>query len=183
MGVSAVSADVVAGAVAGTKAYLRLTETREDALIAALAASAIGIGEAYCNAPFVVRTFEDVVSAGGGWQRLRHAPVAAIVGATGIPADGAPFAMPVESYGFDIDGDGVGWVRIVTPGAAARVAVSYSAGLAADWAGVPAGIAHGVTMLIAHLFTDRASDAAPPAAVAALWRPFRRMTLGHGART
>ncbi|WP_375402055.1 head-tail connector protein [uncultured Sphingomonas sp.] len=49
--------------------------------------------------------------------------------------------------------------------------------LATDWDGLPAGIAHGVVMLTAHLFEARGRDAAPPAAVAALWRPHRRMRL------
>ena len=48
---------------------------------------------------------------------------------------------------------------------------------AQDWASVPAPIAHGVTMLVAHLFDHRESDVAPPAAVAALWRPYRWMRL------
>ncbi|MDE0879109.1 MAG: hypothetical protein OSB00_10670 [Sphingomonas bacterium] len=179
---STVSAGVIADAVAAAKTYLRLADDAEDALIAQLAASAIAVGEAFCHAPFVVRAFEDVVSAGSGWQRLAQAPVSAILGATGLPAQGAPFVMPVEAYGFDIDPDGMGWVCVLAAGAAGRVAISYSAGLASDWSGVPAPIAQGVTILIAHLFTDRASDSAPPAAVGALWRPYRRMTLGHGAR-
>ena len=183
MGGSTVSAGVIADAVAAAKQYLRIDEAGEEAVLGALAASAIGVGEAYCNTAFVARGFEDVVSAGSSWQRLRMAPVSAIQGATGIPAEGAPFVLPVESYGFDIDGDGIGWVRMLEPGAAGRVAVSYSAGLSVDWVGVPAPIAQGVTMLVAHLFADRASVAAPPTAVAALWRPFRRMTLGCGSRT
>lgn len=182
MGGSAVSAAVIADAVAAAKVYLRLADASEDGVLAALAASAIGVGEVYGGTAFVRRGFEDVLGAGSGWQRLRTAPVSTILGATGIPAEGAPFVMPVEAYGFDIDGDGVGWIRVLEPGAAGRVALSYEAGLSADWAGVPAPIAQGVTMLIAHLFADRSSDAAPPAAVAALWRPFRRITIGQAVR-
>lgn len=179
MGGSAVSAVVIADAVAAARVYLRLEEPSEDTVLATLAASAIGVGEAYCRAAFVARGFEDVLGARASWQRLRAAPVSAVLGATGRPTGGAPFVMPAEAYGFDVDGDGVGWVRVIEPGAAVRVAVSYQAGLSASWAGVPAPIAQGGTMLVAHLFADRTSDAAPPAAVAALWRPFRRMTLGQ----
>ncbi len=52
-----------------------------------------------------------------------------------------------------------------------------------DWVSVPAPIALGVTMLVAHLFDHRESDVAPPAAVAALWRPYRRMRLNVEAVT
>jgi uncharacterized phiE125 gp8 family phage protein len=182
MGGSAVSADVIAAAVAAAKIYLRQDEQGEDALIATLAAGAIAVGEAYCATPFVTRGFEDVLGIGTDWQRLRHAPVAGIEGVTGLPAGGAPFVMAADDYRGVIDGDGIGWVRVNISGAAARVAVSYSAGLAAEWDAVPVPITQGVTMLIAHLFGDRSSDSAPPAAVAALWRPFRRMTLGQAAR-
>ena len=50
-------------------------------------------------------------------------------------------------------------------------------GAAERWDAVPAPVAQGVAMLAAHLFDHRESDALPPAAVAALWRPYRRMRL------
>jgi uncharacterized phiE125 gp8 family phage protein len=58
-----------------------------------------------------------------------------------------------------------------------RVAVRYRAGLAADWAALPAPLAHGAVLLAAHLFENRDAGRAPPAAVAALWRPYRVVRL------
>jgi len=46
-----------------------------------------------------------------------------------------------------------------------------------DWAAVPAPVRHGVAMLVQYLFEDRGRAETPPAAVAALWRPFRVMRL------
>jgi len=100
-----------------------------------------------------------------------------ISGLTGLPGEGAPFVLAVGAYAVDIDADGVGWVRVLAAGSAGRVAVAYSAGLAMSFEAVPAPIAQGVAMLVAHLFDHRESDVAPPAAVAALWRPYRRMRL------
>lgn len=91
--------------------------------------------------------------------------------------------LPLSSYAVDIDADGRGWVSVGAPGAAGRVAVSYTAGIAAMWAALPAPLAHGTVALIAHLFDDRAASAQPPAAVAALWRPFRRLQLHAERRT
>ena len=119
----------------------------------------------------------DVLAVGPGWQRLRGAPVAAIAGLTGLPIGGAPFVVPVADYQVDIDAGGDGWVRVPSAGGAQRVAVSYTAGLAADWAGCPPALAQGLVMLVAHLFQHREDDAMPPAAVAALWRPFRNVRL------
>lgn len=50
--------------------------------------------------------------------------------------------------------------------------------VAADWAAVPAPIAHGLVLMTAHLWENRGREDAPPAAVTALWRPFRVMGIG-----
>ncbi|WP_315761221.1 hypothetical protein [Sphingomonas sp. Y38-1Y] len=89
--------------------------------------------------------------------------------------DEAGGALAAGTYGVDIDGDGDGWVRV--SGASRVVVVRLNAGLASDWAGLPGAIAGGIVRLAAHRFEARGGDAAPPAAVAALWRPWRRLRL------
>jgi hypothetical protein len=46
---------------------------------------------------------------------------------------------------------------------------------------LPAALRHGILRLAAHFYTHRASEGAPggepPAAVTALWRPYRRLRL------
>jgi hypothetical protein len=50
--------------------------------------------------------------------------------------------------------------------------------MADDENGVPEPIRQGVLRLVAHMFTDRDGDGGePPAAVTALWRPYRRLRL------
>lgn len=46
-----------------------------------------------------------------------------------------------------------------------------------DWDAVPAPLAHGLVLLAVHLWENRQADAVPPAAVSALWRPYRRVGL------
>jgi len=46
-----------------------------------------------------------------------------------------------------------------------------------NWDAVPAPVRQGVAMLVQYLWEDRGRSEAPPAAVAALWRPFRVMRL------
>ncbi len=156
MVVSGVPPAVIAAVVGEVRAFLRL-ESGEDTLLERLATSAVLIAEAFTGTLLIARGVEEVVAASGAWQVLEAAPVSA------ISADG---------HAVDIDADGRGWVR-----ASARVTVSYTAGLASDWAGVPAPVAQGVVMLVAYLFNDRGGANQPPAAVAALWRPYRRMRL------
>lgn len=177
-------AQVIADARAAAKIYARVAQAADDGLLDRLAASALALAESFLRVSVIVRPHRVVLPAGSGWQRLPVQPVTAIAGVSGLPADGAEFALPVGGYAIDVDADGVGWVRVTAPGAAGRVAVSYSAGLATDWAGVPAGIAQGVVRLIAHLHAERDGGAQgpPPAAVTALWRPFRRLVLAERGR-
>jgi len=60
--------------------------------------------------------------------------------------------------------------------AALGVAGRFCGIVPTDWDAVPAPVRHGVAMLIQHLAEDRPGDV-PPAAVAALWRPYRRVRL------
>jgi uncharacterized phiE125 gp8 family phage protein len=57
--------------------------------------------------------------------------------------------------------------------------VRYSAGLAADWAGLPEPLTQGVLRLTGHLFASRSGngEGEPPAAVTALWRPYRLLRV------
>jgi uncharacterized phiE125 gp8 family phage protein len=71
-------------------------------------------------------------------------------------------------------------VRIARQGAAGRVAVRFVAGLAPDWAGLPDALRHGVVRLAAEAYRQRDDPGPapqPPSAVAALWRPWRRMRV------
>jgi uncharacterized phiE125 gp8 family phage protein len=178
---SAVPASVVTGLVAAAREYLRVADGVEAALLARLAATAVTTAEAFCGQALFVRAHEDVLGVAPGWQRLRARPVTAIAGVTALPAGAAPFVLGVEAYATDIDAGGDGWIRVTDAGAA-KVAVSYSAGLATDWAACPPALAQGCAMLVAHLFDARDGAALPPAAVAALWRPFRRMQLMEPVR-
>lgn len=166
-----------------TKAYLRIDDADEDATIARLIAAATELGERFTGQAFVARDIVETVPARAGWTRLAATPVGAITGVDGLPADGAAFALPAGSYAIDIDAAGDGWVRVMQPGIAGRARVHYRAGLVAAAADLPEPLAQGVIRLAAHLYANRdANEApggwgAPPAAVAALWRPYRRLML------
>lgn len=107
-------------------------------------------------------------------------PGRAILGVDVLAADGAATALPGDAYEIDVDAAGTGWVRIRSPGEARRVSVRFQAGLAAEWTDLPEPLRHGVVRLAAHLYAHRSgeSGAGPPAAVTALWRPWRRIGLG-----
>jgi len=161
------------------RTWLRVDGEAEDALIAGLIRSATLLCEQFIGQALLVRLVSETLPASRGWQRLGQRPVRSITGVDGLPAEGAAFALPADAYAIDIDAAGDGWIDVHDAGIAGRVIVTYEAGLAADWNGVPEPLRQGVLRLVAHLYAhrDAPDDAGPPAAVAALWRPFRRMRL------
>lgn len=166
-----------AAALADVKAMLRLVSDDEDALVVALAETALGLGEKFIGQILIARAMRDVLQASQAWQQLAATPVQAIGAVEAV--GGAVLAS--AGYAIDIDAAGDGWVRVIDSGGAIRIGVTFTAGLATGWAGLPAPIRQGAVLLAAHLFTVR-DAAAPPLAVTALWRPFRQIALTRRVR-
>lgn len=164
MGEGEIPSAAIAEAVVAAKGLLRLEGAQEEALLATLAGTALLLAEAFVGQRLVARGFADRVAADGAWHRLVSEPVTAITGVS-------------DGVAVDIDAQGVGWVRAIGGEA---VTVAYEAGAAATWDALPAALAQGVALLMAHLFAHREGEAMPPAAIAALWRPWRRVRLGSG---
>jgi uncharacterized phiE125 gp8 family phage protein len=174
-------APVAAGEAAReqAKAYLRIGHEVDDALIDQLMAAAIGHGEGFTGQQLIARTVDETIAPCARWTRLGRSPVSAMEAVSLLPVEpGGETPLAVDGYAIDIDAAGDGWIRIVAA-TQARVRVQYRAGIAADWAGLPEALRHGAIRLAAHLYShrDAADEGAPPAAVAALWRPWRRMRL------
>jgi hypothetical protein len=146
-------------ALAAVRAELRAASIDDDALAIAFVEAALGLAEQFTGRVLIVRELVVDMAAAAGWQALPVVPVRTIAG-TGVAVD--------------IDAEGVGWVK-----AAGAARVTFTAGLAGGWAALPAPLRQGVAMLAAHLFTDRAGSAPVPAAVSALWRPFRSVRLAQ----
>ena len=62
---------------------------------------------------------------------------------------------------------------------ATRLRVAYRVGMAPDWNGVPEMLRHGIVRLAAQYYLRRgeSGEIEVPAAVTALWRPWRRLRL------
>jgi uncharacterized phiE125 gp8 family phage protein len=175
-------------ALAEAKALLRAGDAGEDALIAAMLATAASLCERFTGQVLIARGFQQSFGRGSpagvpltrchGWRRLGRSPVRAIGAVERVAPDGGAATLPAGEYAIDIDSNGDGWIR-ADPGPG-PIRVSFDAGLAVDWDGVPVPLQQGVLRLAAHLYTyrtDAGAQAEPPAAVAALWRPWRRLRL------
>jgi uncharacterized phiE125 gp8 family phage protein len=169
-------------AVGAAKDFLRVERGDEDGLIAGLIEAAAEHCEAYTGLALLVRGFTETMPASRAWQRLLRTPVRAIVSVETLAPDGTPQALASAGYAIDIDANGDGWVRLTAAGEARRVRVGYEAGLAGAWPDLPAALRQSLLRLAAHFYSHRAGEGKtaaeePPAAVSALWRPFRRMRL------
>jgi len=173
---------IESGAPAATldalKTYLRISRDDEDILLADLIDAATDVAERFTGKLLIERGVEELLPARTDWQRLAMHPVTSISAVAGIGQDGHPVALPVDAYAIDIDSHGDGWLRLRDVGAVRLLRVSYRAGLAEDADGVPESIRHGIIRLAGDYHALREGvEPHPPAAVAVLWRPWRRMRL------
>lgn len=162
--------------MAEAQAYARVETGEEEALLAGLVRTASALCEAFVGQVLVARQFEEVLPAGSQWQRLELTPVRVIEEVAALQADNSAIPLLAGGYEIDIDSRGDGWVRAASGGKKLRV--RGQAGMAVDANGVPEPLRQGILRLTAHLFATRdGSSGEPPAAVTALWRPYRRMRL------
>ena len=159
------------------QAYVRIETGEEEAVLAGLIRTASGLCEAFINQVVIARDFALDLPGSGTWERLPITPVRSMTGVAAVDASGLATSMDATAYALDVDFAGDGWVGVTQAGAS-RIHVSGRAGIAEDENGVPEPIRQGVLRLVAHLFTARDGEGGePPAAVTALWRPYRRMRL------
>lgn len=169
-------------ALSDLKAWLGITTGRDDAELTALLLTALDLCEGFTGAMPLQAGCEEVLVASADWQTLSTRPVQAMTGVAKIAPTGLRTSLAAGDYEFDVGADGSGRIRLKVPLSETRVAVTFTAGLAASWSALPDPLRHGIMRLAAHEHRLRdgertAQRVAPPAAVAALWRPWRTMRL------
>lgn len=163
--------------LAEAKAFLRLESEGEDALLAGLIRTASALCEAFLNQVVLAREFVERRTGGEGWLTLAVQPVRSITAVHLLQLDGTAVTLPADQYALWIDPDGRAAVQ--TPvSRSGQIEVHGAAGLADNMSDVPEPLRQGVLRLVAHLFTARdGGGGEPPAAVTALWRPYRRLRV------
>lgn len=166
-------------ALAELKAFLRISISDEDALLAGLVRAAAELCEAFTGRALIDRAVEELTAAARVRTRLGRGPVRAIESVTAIDDAEEATLLDADAYAAEIDSGGEGWVRLHLPGEARRLRIAYRIGMAEDWNGVPEMLRHGIIRLAAQYYLRRGetADVEVPAAVTALWRPWRRLRL------
>jgi uncharacterized phiE125 gp8 family phage protein len=172
-------AAVPSTALAELKQWLGVTVGADDAPLTRLLAAALDACEGFTGAMPLEQTCEEVLGQCARWQTLATRPVQAIAAVEGIDSQGQRAALPTDAYEVELEADGTGRVRLLSP-QAGRLVVRFTAGLAAEWDHLPEALRHGLVRLAAHQHREREDSGAaplPPASVVALWRPWRRLRL------
>lgn len=166
--------------LAELKADARIATSDEDALLAGFARASADLCESFTGSLLIARPVSEIVPASTAWTRLGAAPVRSIEAVAALGAHGVEAVLPADGYAVDIDAAGDGWVRLLATRPERRLKVRYVAGLANDPNGIPEALRQGIARLALHSFArrDATEPEAPPVAITALWRPWRRVRLG-----
>lgn len=162
------------------KEWLAITTTRDDLSLTALLRTSLEACEGFTRAMPLESLCEEILPATRGWHRLTTQPVQSITQLEAVTNDGTRSPLDPGDYLFDMAVDGSARVNLLQSVDEPRMAVRFTAGMAPDWDSLPDGLRHGVIRLAAHHYRERNEGSAarnPPSAVAALWQPWRRMTL------
>ncbi|WP_121061887.1 head-tail connector protein [Chachezhania antarctica] len=178
------------------RAHLRLgtgfgTETLQDTVLHGFLLAAIAAIEARVSKALLRRDFEAVFS---DWrdpevQVLPIAPVTQIHGVVMEDAGGATETVATTRYRFEPDfhsprlrATGLELPRIPRGGLAR---VTFRAGMADDWSGLPGDMAQAVLLLAAHYYENRSdtrlNDGCTPFGVTSLLQRYRPMRLSVGS--
>jgi uncharacterized phiE125 gp8 family phage protein len=171
---------IPAAALGELKGWLAISSTKDDVPLRALLFTALDLFEAFTGLIPLHCLCREILPACGDWQMLSTRPIESIVEAEGMVPAGPPFGLDGDAYELELDPDGSGKVRILDAGNADRIGVYFHAGMASEWDLLPDAVRHGIIRFAAHHYRQRDDNSAsmdPPAAVAALWRPWRRMRL------
>ncbi|MBJ7442454.1 MAG: hypothetical protein JHD35_26025 [Sphingopyxis sp.] len=163
------------------RGWLRMGAAVDDAAVGQLLRAATSVCEAFIGRWLVRRSGTETLPLNDGAVRLTVRPVVVVETVTVLAADGGETVVESGDYRLSVAPDGSGRLTINAPAAAERVRVSYRAGIAENGVGVPEAIRQGIVRMTQHLYDARdGADPAPPAVIAALWQPWRVLSLGGG---
>lgn len=177
-------ADVSGSALAELKSWLGITRPNEDELLVDLLQASLAMCEAFIGQVPLWQLLEERLPVHPGRYPLVTRPIAtSIVSVELVLQDGSRTAVSAEDYQLELESDGSAVFRLDRGQDGQGVAVRVRAGLAGNWDDVPAALKQGLIRLATYFYRDRdrtggtKPELAPPASVAALWRPWRVLRL------
>jgi uncharacterized phiE125 gp8 family phage protein len=167
-----------AAALGELKAFLRIEDSGEDALLAGLLRAATETVEAMLGLLLFEREVEERGVARGGSLVLTAEPARTLVDARAEFADGTQRGLGSGEASLRTDRHGCGYLSVPGVADGTDVVVRYRAGMASDWNWVPEALRLSVIRVAGHFFShrDAPDDPGVPPAVRRMispWRPRR----------
>ncbi|MFU7527322.1 head-tail connector protein [Qipengyuania sp. ASV99] len=176
-------ADVSASALAELKSWLGISRPNEDALLTGLLHASLDVCEGFTGQAPLSQLVEERIAPRAGRYSLSSRPVRLLVSAHLAAQDGTLTALEESAYKIELQAAGTGCVHLLADSEGQAVVLRLRVGIAETWETTPAAIKQGLIRLAAFQYRDRdrtggsGNDAAPPASVTALWRPWRTLRL------
>ena len=172
-------ADLGGAPLSELKQWLAITTASEDALLTDLLAAAHAMCERFTGlAPYACDVRETLAVRYASIP-LSVQPVQAFFTATALGHSFARRLLASEDYAIEPASDGRACLVLRTVLPEPQIELHYRAGQADMWSDIESGLRHGIIRFAAHQYRERDTGDARtlPAAVAALWQPYRRMRL------
>lgn len=168
-----------AAALAELRAFLRIEDGVEDALLAGLVRAATETVEAMLGSLLLERDVEERACLQGGRIALAVAPAVRLISAAILAEDGSEVAVAPDAVRFGKTRFGDGEIGVSGVADGSLVVVRYRAGLADGWNAVPEILRLSVIRAAAHFHAhrDAADDGGLPPAVARMLAPWRTRKL------
>ena len=161
--------------LAEAKLFLRIEHTADDALITRAIQAAREAAEQYLRTPLLPQTWEYTVANPYRCEvRLPFGPAQSITSIIATDSAGGTSILSASTYSLSVDGSMVLFVN--TP-SAEKIAIRYSASIAADAATLPALIKQGMLHHIAAMLEQRDGVVALPMQSIACYMPYRKIAL------
>lgn len=174
-------ADLTGEALSDLKSWLGISRPNEDSLLEGLMEAGLSLCEAFTGQAPLVQTVEHLISPKYGWKNLASRPVKSLVSVELVAEDGSRTPLDASAFVFDLEAGSSARFELKQNLSGQSIAVQVTAGIAPDWASMPAPLKQGVIRVAAHHYRDRDApgdrNSPPPASVAALWRPWRIVRL------
>lgn len=161
--------------LAETKSFLRIEHDADDDAITRAIAAAREAAEQYLRAPLLPQTWEyTLANPCRAEVRLTFGPAQSITSVTVTDSSGATSTIDSAHYRLSVDGGMVIFLNRMT---SSKLAIRYSASIAADADAVPALIKQGMLHHVAAMMEQREGLAPLPMQSIACYLPYRKISL------